>query len=52
MVIINAVGMIMAVNRAAFEMFNYQKGELEAKNVRGGPGGGKGGRRAWGGVRV
>ncbi|GBF97004.1 hypothetical protein Rsub_09801 [Raphidocelis subcapitata] len=32
-VIINASGIIMAVNRAAFEMFGYQKGELESKNV-------------------
>ncbi|KAI8467685.1 MAG: hypothetical protein J3K34DRAFT_523567 [Monoraphidium minutum] len=32
-IIINAVGMIMAVNKAAYEKFQYLKGELESKNV-------------------
>ena len=32
-VIINAVGSILAVNKAAYEMWGYDKGELEGKNV-------------------
>lgn len=32
-VVINAAGAITAVNRAAFELFGYGKGELEGKNV-------------------
>ncbi|KIY98673.1 hypothetical protein MNEG_9288 [Monoraphidium neglectum] len=31
-VVLNTAGTIMAVNRAAFEMFGYSKGELESKN--------------------
>jgi sensor histidine kinase regulating citrate/malate metabolism len=33
-VVVNAVGMIVAINRAAYEMFEYSEGELETKSVR------------------
>jgi PAS domain-containing protein len=46
-VVLNTAGTIMAVNRAAFEMFGYSKGELEAKNVRRGGGAAVGVGRAW-----
>lgn len=32
-VVISAVGTILAVNRAACNMWGYEKGELEGKNV-------------------
>jgi hypothetical protein len=50
-IIINAAGIIMAVNKAAHETFQYQKGELEGKNVRGHRGGQKEGEGAMWGAR-